>query len=98
MTARAGKANIKIIMVSGRLNRFNQRVGSLWKNDLGINSAVTMTIMVVKIVWTERAKIGEDADSQSFVLNKSLLMKAPDSMPHTTRAMLLPTNITEINS
>ena len=52
-----------IIKARIKLNLLSQRFGVTWKSDLGINSAVISTTMVVAAVWNKRAVIGERPDS-----------------------------------
>ena len=61
----AGIARMAIIKARTKLNLLSQRFGATWKSDLGINSAVISTTMVVATVWTKRAVIGDVAEFQS---------------------------------
>ena len=98
MMIQAGIANTVLIIRRGTLNLFSHWAGFRRKSDFGMNSAVTMTTKVVTSVWTASAKIGEGAESQSLELKICWLIKAPDSIPQITSAILLPTNMTAMNS
>jgi len=81
-----------------QLNLLSHLFGDRRKRDLGMNSAVIRTTIVVATVWTKRAVMGEAEEFQSAALNITWLISSRDSIPHSTRARLFQTCIHAIKS